>query len=283
MESHADLDGEIELIDHFQHVLVARNKLEYLITRQAHEQEKALETLHRALERDAANSGVPAVGIRAISLQQVPDAYRGFAGAIERLFGVEIQFVRAQGLDRQLQFNGVYLGGKTLFINVNSKSPYSTIIGHEFLHYLAKNNPALYQSFQKIAEPLMTERAEKYALARMAEYKAGGRSQMDAWARGQEEVYADMGPRRLGFPRRRNRPGAHRGTGRKGHCSCTAMIRWLPSANCCVVADAKGLCYVTSAHFRNADTNVGSASAVPTISTGGRGIPPPTGRNSQRQ
>jgi hypothetical protein len=104
----------------------------------------------------------------------VPDAYRGFAKSIEQLFGVSIQFVRAQELAPKLQFNGVYLGGRTLYINVNSKSPYSTIIGHEFLHFLANNKPVLYKTFEKIALPLLTERAEKYAMARMAEYKAAG-------------------------------------------------------------------------------------------------------------
>ena len=72
-------------------------------------QEKALQTLRRALERDAANSGVSADGVRAITLQQVPGPYRGFTRAIERLFGLKIQYVRAQGLAAELQFNGAYL------------------------------------------------------------------------------------------------------------------------------------------------------------------------------
>ena len=157
------------------------------------EEARALEVLKATLlrtESTPGQAGAPA-WIDAIQLQTVPDAHARFAATIEKLFGVKIHFVKAEENGRAVGFNGLYAGGRNLFVNTLASEPYSSIIGHEFLHYLAENKPTLFKAFQKIAEPLMAERAEQYAMARMAEYKAAGHKQLKAFELGQEEVYAD--------------------------------------------------------------------------------------------
>jgi len=81
------------------------------------EQEKTLQQLKDQLAREAANTGISPAGIAEITLQKVPDAYSGFARSIERLFGVHIQFVHAQGLAQKLDFNGLYLDRRLLFVD----------------------------------------------------------------------------------------------------------------------------------------------------------------------
>ena len=155
------------------------------------EEESALAALKSALARAEGGGKSAPAWIDAIQLQTVPDAHARFAATIEKLFGVKIHFVKAEENGRAVGFNGLYAGGRNLFVNTLASEPYSSIIGHEFLHYLAENKPTLFKAFQKIAEPLMAERAEQYAMARMAEYKAAGHKQMKAFELGQEEVYAD--------------------------------------------------------------------------------------------
>lgn len=155
------------------------------------EEESALAALKSALARAEGGGKSAPAWINAIQLQTVPDAHARFAATIEKLFGVKIHFVKAEENGRAVGFNGLYAGGRNLFVNTLASEPYSSIIGHEFLHYLAENKPTLFKAFQKIAEPLMAERAEQYAMARMAEYKAAGHKQMKAFELGQEEVYAD--------------------------------------------------------------------------------------------
>ena len=155
------------------------------------EEESALAALKSALARAEGGGKSTPAWIDAIQLQTVPDAHARFAATIEKLFGVKIHFVKAEENGRAVGFNGLYAGGRNLFVNTLASEPYSSIIGHEFLHYLAENKPTLFKAFQKIAEPLMAERAEQYAMARMAEYKAAGHKQMKAFELGQEEVYAD--------------------------------------------------------------------------------------------
>ena len=52
------------------------------VTKPTREQEKTLQTLQDALERDARNTKVSDAGIRGITLQKVPDAYTGFVPSI---------------------------------------------------------------------------------------------------------------------------------------------------------------------------------------------------------
>jgi len=76
------------------------------ITHPTDEQTATLQRLQRKLEGEANRARVSDAGIWAITLQQVPDPYRAFAGTIERLFGVRIRFVHAQGLAQEIAFNG---------------------------------------------------------------------------------------------------------------------------------------------------------------------------------
>jgi len=108
---------------------------------------------------------------------------------------VHVQFVRADGIPKEIDFSSLYLGGRTLFINVNARRPYSTIIGHEFLHYLRTANPALYTLFKKVAQPLMAAKADAALVRDMKTYLGLGRSQMAAMARGEEEVNANSNGR----------------------------------------------------------------------------------------
>ncbi|MFZ4534878.1 hypothetical protein [Propionivibrio sp.] len=72
------------------------------------EQTKVLQTLKDSLGKDSGRAKVSDAGIRSITLQQVPDAYDGFVSTVQKLFGVRIQFVRAQGLTRGIEFSGDY-------------------------------------------------------------------------------------------------------------------------------------------------------------------------------
>lgn len=65
------------------------------IARPNREQEKVLDVLQKTIERDAVTAKVSPDGIRGITLQQVPDAHRGFVRTIKKCFGVSIQFIRA--------------------------------------------------------------------------------------------------------------------------------------------------------------------------------------------
>jgi len=74
------------------------------LTNPTHDQTKALQTLEAALAKDVSAAGLVRPAEGATTLQAVPDVYSGFLRTIERLFGVSIQFVHAEGLAKGVGF-----------------------------------------------------------------------------------------------------------------------------------------------------------------------------------
>lgn len=72
------------------------------IVRPTREQEKTLRQLQDQLSGESESAQVSPAGIAEITLQAVPDAYRDFTKAVERQSGLRVQFVRAEGLRREI-------------------------------------------------------------------------------------------------------------------------------------------------------------------------------------
>ena len=126
--------------------------------------------------------GDSGVGIRSVLM---PDAFVRTGRAIEKLFGVKIQFVEVNGLGEGRGFNGLYAGRNVLYVNINTTKPASFVVGHEFLHYLAKSNEDLYDRFTQAASRLMDRKfGAQLAAVRAKRYN----NDIEA---GWEEVYAD--------------------------------------------------------------------------------------------
>lgn len=121
-------------------------------------QEK-IRLLEEAIERHARLAAIP-YSTGSISPYEVPDAAAPLVKAIKRLFGTDIQFVRTEGLHPKLDFNGVYIGGNTFFVSVDSPKPYGFVIGHEFLHHLRQSAPELYERFTPAAARLLSRSGE---------------------------------------------------------------------------------------------------------------------------
>lgn len=139
-----------------------------------------------------AGAGVSAAGW-SIEPAKVPDAARGMVAGISRLFGINIRFVRAEGLPADVQFNGMYVGRNSVFVNVDSDTPFSQVIGHEFLHYLRHAAPDLYQDFIQRALPALKLGQLRSAADIEADaYRKFGLPEDDAKQMGFEEVYADV-------------------------------------------------------------------------------------------
>lgn len=157
-------------------------------------QDDALYDLREALGRQAATSGLDSTALDGLSIATVPYNARPIAAALKQLFGVDIVFVHgAAALPKQLSFNGIYTGGRRVFIAADSARPFHQVIGHEFLHWLKRSSPDAYEDFTRRAAPFLKARATaERAGARSSEYEGYGISDDQQKALGWEEVYADV-------------------------------------------------------------------------------------------
>ena len=131
--------------------------------------------------------GHSGVGVQSV---QMPDAFVSTGRAIEKLFGVKIQFVQVTGLSPEARFDGLYAGRNVLYVNIETQKPASFVVGHEFLHYLSKSNEDLFDRFTQAAMLLMDRRFGKQLAERRAAYY-GDIKNPDNMVAGWEEVYAD--------------------------------------------------------------------------------------------
>lgn len=131
--------------------------------------------------------GHSGVGVQSV---QMPDAFVSTGRAIEKLFGVKIQFVQVTGLSPEARFDGLYAGRNVLYVNIETQKPASFVVGHEFLHYLSKSNEDLFDRFTQAAILLMDRRFGKQLAERRAAYY-GDIKNPDNMLAGWEEVYAD--------------------------------------------------------------------------------------------
>ncbi|MFZ4538165.1 LPD38 domain-containing protein [Propionivibrio sp.] len=115
-------------------------------TRPSPEVVRDVEFLRARLEATGRSSGIPTVSAT-FAPAQVPDAARGMVSVVKRMFNVDVRFVRTEGLDPRLDFNGIYVGKNVIYVDGSSTDPFSQVIGHEFLHYLKHAAPELYQQF----------------------------------------------------------------------------------------------------------------------------------------
>ena len=158
------------------------------------DQDDALYDLRSALGRQAAAAGLDQSVLDGLGAATIPFRARPIAKALRSLFGVEVYFIDGAGsLPPQLAFNGIYVGGRRVFIASDSERPFHRVIGHEFLHWLKQSNPDLFAQFAKKAAPLMKARASaEMARARSAEYEGFGYDSALVAEQGWEEVYADV-------------------------------------------------------------------------------------------
>jgi len=82
---------------------------------------------------------------------ELPDSLSGLDEAVKKAFGREIVFVTPTD-DRFNIFNGVYIGGNTLFINSASNTGFINIVGHELYHDIERTRPDLIDWFGKKAK-----------------------------------------------------------------------------------------------------------------------------------
>ncbi len=111
------------------------------------------------------------------------------AQTMKKLFDRDVVYFRSQN---KFAPAGVYISGRTLFINADAKQPFTGIIGHELLHSLAAQDPALYKSVKDALLPLAKDgRMGEYGEKLNAIYK---RDNLSPLARGkiEEEFVADL-------------------------------------------------------------------------------------------
>lgn len=85
-----------------------------------------LERLRLQIGNEYIRSGIPQARWT-VEAYSVPNAARGIVSAVKRLFGVDVRFVRANGIDPRLQFDGIYIGRNTVYVNVDSSTPFSSV------------------------------------------------------------------------------------------------------------------------------------------------------------
>ena len=148
--------------------------------------------LRQQIEEAAGRAGLSARSAT-IEPAKVPDAARGMVAIVKRVFGVDVRFVRAEGLPSDLAFDGIYVGRNVVYVNANSTKPFSAVIGHEFLHYLRHAAPDVYDGFvQQVARLLNLSRARLAANAEAESYLRNGTPEGEARSMGWEEIYADV-------------------------------------------------------------------------------------------
>lgn len=145
----------------------------------------AAQTIEAALRKDNPQTyhGVQAGFVLEVS---APNRYSAFVRVAERLTGVKVVFVHgANGV--RLDFDGAYVGGRTLYVNRGATRPIQFIIGHEFTHYLKTKFPKIYEDLQEgLTAASNPSKAHKYAKEQLGFYQ--GRGNLLA---GYEELYAD--------------------------------------------------------------------------------------------
>ena len=105
-----------------------------------------VETLTQRLRREAERAGISTTGLE-IRAVKVPDAAAGIVAVVKRMFNVDVRFVGIRGIFGPLNFDGADIVRNTLYVNVESHTPFAQVIGHEFLHYLRHAAPDLYEQF----------------------------------------------------------------------------------------------------------------------------------------
>jgi hypothetical protein len=151
-----------------------------------------VEFLRERIEATGRASGIPTESA-ALSPAKVPDAARGIVAVVKRLFNVDVRFVRAEGFDPRLAFNGIYVGKNVVYVNGDSTDPFSQIIGHEFLHYLKHAAPELYQQFVDALPRLVRlGLMNKAAATESSHYTDTVKNAEERKELGFEEVHADF-------------------------------------------------------------------------------------------
>lgn len=154
----------------------------------------AVEALRAALRAEAGGNPSLEHGIDGLRAAQVPDALAAHAArALGRMFGVDVVFVVGdEKLAGRFQFNGIYVGGRRVFVSTTATDPFHQVVGHEFLHHLKRSNPDLYDEFVDAARPYLNARAANaYAVERSDDPNLAGRSEAVRRAGGWEETFAD--------------------------------------------------------------------------------------------
>lgn len=154
----------------------------------------AVEALRAALRAEAGGDPSLEHGIDGLRAAQVPDALAAHAArALGRMFGVDVVFVAGdEKLAGRFQFNGIYIGGRRVFVSTTATDPFHQVVGHEFLHHLKRSNPDLYDEFVDAARPYLNARAANaYAVERSDDPNLAGRSEAVRRAGGWEETFAD--------------------------------------------------------------------------------------------
>ena len=74
---------------------------------------------------------------------------------VEGVLGKKIVMVKS--LDKPFHFNGAIFpdDADTIYINADSTKPHMTVLGHELLHALRSDNPALYEEMRAVLEPML--------------------------------------------------------------------------------------------------------------------------------
>jgi hypothetical protein len=149
-----------------------------------------LDQLRSLLKTEADRAGIAFDGGEVV-LQNPNKSMVPLVETMRKLFGVDVNFVKTGGIDRRLDFGGVYTVGRHLFVNADTPRSHSYIIGHEFLHLFKKNHPAEYEAFEKIANPLVNRYGNAIWKDEAIGYKKRGYSSTQSLEAGVEEVHAD--------------------------------------------------------------------------------------------
>lgn len=125
-----------------------------------------------------------------------PDAVtRLRAHAMESIFGIEPVFLRYTGSDPRLGFDGLVVrdgGDRTTYVNVSTPYPLGAVLGHEALHVMRRDQPALYAELVQRLRPIIKDDAfGRYArrLDRMTSALDARRMSVDQI---REEAVADI-------------------------------------------------------------------------------------------
>lgn len=122
----------------------------------------AAQSLEAALRKDdpQAYSTTPEGFVQQVA---VPNRYLDFVRVVEKITGVKIVFVQgANGV--RLDFDGAYVGGRTLYVNRGATRSVQFVVGHEFTHYLKQKFPKIYEDLEAaLAKASNVKKAAGYA------------------------------------------------------------------------------------------------------------------------
>ena len=126
--------------------------------------------------------------VRVESVAPPSEQSRAMATAVRRLFGRKVEFIRSD--DRGMR--GVYMGGKSLFVNADTARPHAEVIGHELLHSLRAESPETYNRLVSALEPVLRDsEARAFKQARQAIHDAHGLGRLPD-SKLHEELIADI-------------------------------------------------------------------------------------------